>query len=146
MSPEEKDRLIEVLFYLYFDTKPKELLEDRHFWATVNSICQMNKIDSVAITRAVRILMADENKPTEKEMYYLLHKIGLTVRPIRRLSGVYWQKQKAFEEELAVKPILVKRTVVDVIIKRHIRHFLKALYDVFGCLIDVDVDTFNKIL
>ena len=146
MTPEEKDRLIEVLFYLYFETKPKEQLEDKHFWITINSICQMYTIDSVSITRAVRILMADENKPQEKEMYYLLHKIGLTVRPIRRLSGVYWQKQKAFEEELAVTPIVVKRTITDVIVKRHVRHFIKALYDIFGCLIDVDTETFNKML
>lgn len=146
MIPEEKDRLIEILFYLYFDNKSEETLEDRRFWEVVNSICQMYMVDSVAITRAVRILMADENKPQDKETYYLLHKLGLTVRPIRRLSGIYWQKQKAFEEELAVKPIAVKRTITDVIIKRHIRHFLKALYGIFGCLTDIDAETFNKML
>ena len=144
MTNDEKDRLVEILFYMYFNNKDIEELSAKYFWNTINSICQMYNIDSVNITKAVRILMAEENQPQDDETYYLLHKIGLTVRPIRRLSGIYWQKQKAIEEKLAKNPITVHRRVNDVIVKRNMRDFLIAMYKLFGCLTDIDNETFQK--
>lgn len=144
MTNDEKDRLTEILFYMYFNNKDSEQLSDRNFWNAINSICQMYNIDSVNITRAVRTLMSEENQPTDEETYYLLHSIGLTVRPIKRLSGIYWQKQKAIEEKLAKHPITVKRKIDNVIIKRNMRDFLIAMYKLFGCLADIDSETFEK--
>lgn len=146
MTLEEKDRLIEILFYLYFDSNPPEILEKASFWEAINSICKMYDIDTISITKAVRVLMAQENQPQDDEMYYLLNKIGLSVRPIRRLTGIYWQKQKALDEQLSKQPITVHRKIPDVIMKRNIRNFLKALYGVFGCLIDISSETFDKLL
>lgn len=144
MTNDEKDRLVEILFYMFFDTKDSEQLSDKNFWTTINSICQMYNIDSINITKAVRILMAEDNQPKEDETYYLLHSIGLTVRPIRRLSGIYWQKQKAIEDKLSKNPITVKRKINDIIVKRNMRDFLIAMYKLFGCLSDIDCETFEK--
>lgn len=146
MNIDEKDRLVEILFYLYFDSKSAETLEKAEFWESINSICKMYNIDNIAITRAIRLLMAEQNQPQDDEMYYLLTKIGMTVRPIKRLTGIYWQKQKALEVKLSTNPIVVHRKINDVIIKRCMRDFLKALYEVFGCLINIDCETLNKIL
>jgi hypothetical protein len=144
LTNDEKDRLVEILFYMFFDTKDSEQLSDRNFWTAINSICQMYNIDSVNITKAVRALMAEDNQPQEDEIYYLLHSIGLTVRPIRRLSGIYWQKQKAIEDKLSKNPITIKRKINDIVVKRNMRDFLIAMYKLFGCLSDIDCETFEK--
>ena len=90
----EKDRLTEVLFYLYFDNKSEEHLSNIDFWNTISGLCKIYNIDSAQVSRAARILFADENRPTELEIWYLLDKLGVSVRPIRKISGIYWQKQK----------------------------------------------------
>ena len=89
MTLEETDRLYEVLFYLYFNNQGQKTLSNSLFWQTIRDICILNNINDRAVTQAVRILMADENCPQDKETYYLLSKLGLTVRPIRRISGIY---------------------------------------------------------
>ena len=144
MTNDEKDRLVEILFYTYFNNKDEKQLSDKNFWNVIKSVCEMNTIDSVNITKAVRLLMAEANQPTEEETYYLLHTIGLTVRPIKRLSGIYWQKQKAIEDKLSKTPIKITRKINDVIIKRNMRDFLIAMYKLFGCLSDIDCETFEK--
>ena len=141
MTQEENDRLIEILFYLYFDNKDSKILSSNLFWNSIKSICTLYGINDRAVVQAVRILMADENKPQDKETYYLLSKIGLTVRPIRNISGIYWQKQKAYNEEFAVSPPTVKRRLTDVIYKKSIRDFVYAIYDMTGIFTYIDKDT-----
>ena len=146
MTPEEKDRLAEIVFYLYFDNKSEETITNRDFWEVINSICKLYSIDSIAITKAVRILMAEENAPQEDETYYLLHSIGLTVRPIKKLTGIYWQKQKAIEEKLSKTPITVRRRINDVIVKRNMRAFLEAMHNLSDSLFEIGNEIFTKIL
>lgn len=146
MTVQERDRLIEIMFYLYFDTKDEKTLSSKEFWTVVNAVCSMYHIDSIKITEAIRLLMAEENAPQDDETYYLLHKVGLTVRPIRKLTGIYWQKQKAIEEKLAVTPIIVTRKINDVIVKRNMRDFINAMYNLSDCLLDLGNDVLSKIL
>lgn len=146
MTVQERDRLIEIMFYLYFDTKDEKTLSSKEFWAVVNAVCSMYHIDSIKITEAIRLLMAEENAPQDDETYYLLHKVGLTVRPIRKLTGIYWQKQKAIEEKLATSPLTVNRKINDVIVKRCMRDFLSAMYNLSDCLLDLGSDVLSKIL
>jgi hypothetical protein len=140
MTQEENDRLIEILFYLYFNNKDQKILSSNLFWTVIKSICTLYGINDRAVVQSVRVLMADENCPEEKETYYLLSKIGLTVRPIRNISGIYWQKQKAFAEEFVTIPPVIKRRLTDVIYKRSIRDFVYAVYDINGIFNYVDKD------
>ena len=146
MTIQERDRLIEIMFYLYFDTKDEKTLSSKEFWSVINTVCDMYTIDNVKITEAIRLLMAEENTPQDDETYYLLHKVGLTVRPIRKLTGIYWQKQKAIEEKLAVTPLVITRKINDVIVKRCMRDFLYAMYNLSDCLLDLGNDVLSKIL
>lgn len=131
----EKDRLTEVLFYLYFDKKDDKIIADANFWHTINDLCKVYNIDSLQVSRAARILFAEENKPTEFEMWYLLNKLGVSVRPIRKLTGIYWQKQKHFEEEVAKHGApKISRKITDAAIKQNIRDFLIALLEMFGTM------------
>lgn len=139
MSQEENDRLIEVLFYLYFNNKDSKILSSNLFWTTIKSICALYNINDRAIVQAVRILMAEENLPQDDETYYLLNKIGLTVRPIRNISGIYWQKQKAFAEIFETTPPKIKRRLTDVIYKKSIRDFVYAMYDINGIFNEVSL-------
>ena len=140
MTQEENDRLIEILFYLYFDNKDSAMLSSNLFWNTIKDICALYSINDRAIVQAVRILMAKENCPEDKETYYLLDKIGLTVRPIRRISGIYWQKQKAYKEEFATTIPIIRRRLTDVIYKKSIRDFVYAMYDINGIFNEVSKD------
>ena len=140
MTQEENDRLIEILFYLYFNNKNDKILSSNLFWTVIKSICILYNINDRAIVQAVRILMADENCPQDKETYYLLNKIGLTVRPIRNISGIYWQKQKAFAEEFEKTPPVITRRLTDVIYKKSIRDFVYAIYDLNGIFSEISLN------
>ena len=144
MTQEENDRLIEILFYLYFNNKDKKILASGLFWQCIKSICTLYGINDRAIVQAVRILMADENCPQEKETYYLLSKIGLTVRPIRNISGIYWQKQKAYAEEFATSTPSITRRLTDVIYKKSVRDFVYAIYDMLGIFTNVEKELIFK--
>lgn len=137
MSQEEKDRLIEVLFYLYFNNKDPKTLSSSLFWNVIKSICTLYGINDRAIVQAVRILMSEENCPQEKETYYLLSKVGLSVRPIRHISGIYWQKQKAYAEEFEKNIPIITRRLTDVIYKKSIRDFVYAVYDISGIFSEI---------
>ena len=140
LSVEENDRLVEILFYLYFNNKDPKILSSNLFWSVIKSICTLYGINDRAIVQAVRILMADENSPKDRETYYLLDKVGLTVRPIRHISGIYWQKQKAFSEEFKINPPVVNRKLTDVIYKKSVRDFVYAIYDLTGIFSEVPKD------
>lgn len=134
-TPVEKDRLTEILFFLYFDNKDSEHLANMDFWNTVSSLCKVYNVDSAQVSRAARVLFADENKPSEFETWYLLDKLGVTVRPLRKISGIYWQKQKHFAETVATYgPPSISRKITDPAMKQNVRAFLIALVDMFGTL------------
>lgn len=137
MTQEENDRLIEILFYLYFDNKDSKLLASNLFWNTIKAICTLYNINDRAIIQAVRILMAEENCPNDEETYYLLNKIGLSVRPIRNISGIYWQKQKEYAEKFITTPPVIKHRLIEVVYKKSIRDFVYAMYDLNGIFNEV---------
>lgn len=142
----EKDRLTEVLFLLYFDRKDEKLLGSMDFWNTIHSLCKVYDIDGSQISRAARILFADENRPTEFEIWYLLNKLGVSVRPIRKISGIYWQKQKHFAETVdKYGTPTIRRCIVDAAMKKNVKNFLAALVEMFGTLSAIEgkfLDTF----
>ena len=144
MTQEENDRLIEILFYLYFDNKDSKILSSNLFWNMIKSICTLYNINDRAIVQAVRILMADENSPKEEETYYLLNEIGLTVRPIRKISGIYWQKQKAYTKKFEITKPVITRKLLDIIYKKSIRDFVYAVYDVSGIFSEIQLNQIFK--
>ncbi len=106
----------------------------------------MNGISEVAVGRAIRILNAKENIPQDDETYYLLNKIGLTVRPIRTISGIYWQKQKALEESFKLTMPVITRRIVDVVLKKNVRDFVLAIYEFTGIFKHVDIKLMEAVL
>lgn len=142
----EKDRLTEVLFYLYFNNKDENILGNLDFWNTINSLCKVYKVDGAQVSRAARILFAEENRPTEFEMWYLLNKLGVSVRPIRKISGIYWQKQKHFAETVdKYGTPTIRRCITDAAMKRNVREFIVAILEMFGSLSAIEgkfLDTF----
>jgi hypothetical protein len=145
MTEAEKQRLIEVLVYLYFDKQDPKVMGTASFWSMIKNMCDIYGIESLAISKAIRILLADGNRPTEPETYYLLKQLDMSVRAIRGASGIYWQKQKALEEEFSMHgvPSCVPR-IKDPALKRGMRNFIMAIYEVFGIFKHVDYDSLSK--
>ena len=145
-TTEEKDRLCEILFYNYFNNTPPERLGDAKFWNCVNAICQSYNIDSMLVSKAMRILMAKENKPEEFETWYLFWKLDTSVRNMKGFTGIYWQKQKKCEEtyESGKRPAVYRR-ITDVAMKRSMYDFVKAIYDIFGSYKFLNLDSLNEL-
>lgn len=145
-TTEEKDRLCEILFYNYFNNTPPERLGDAKFWNCVNAICQSYGIDSLLVSKAMRILMAKENNPEEFETWYLFTQLETSVRNMKGFTGIYWQKQKKCEERYnrGERP-KVKRRIVDVAMKRSMYDFVKAIYDIFGSYKYLNLDNLNNL-
>lgn len=139
MNIEEKDRLFEILLYLYFNNFSETITRRPEFWIVIQKLCTMFGISEIAIGRAIRILSAKENCPQDDETYYLLNKMGLTVRPIRKISGIYWQKQKAFEEAFKSKSPVISRRITDVVLKKNIRDFVFAVYQFMSIFSSIDL-------
>ena len=133
MTIEERDRLCEILFFKYFENQPPEKLGDSKFWNCINSMCAANGVDSLLTSKAVRILMAKENRPEDFEMWYLFRKWDTSVRQLRSFTGMYWQKQKKMEKRFndGERPY-VKRRITDVAMKASIKGFITTIYSVFG--------------
>lgn len=146
MTPEEKDRLVEVLIYLYFNNKPEQILGKSEFWMTIRNMCDLYKIESLSISKSVRILMAKENVPQDDEIYYLLNKMGMTVRPIRSISGIYWQKQIEFQKQFETSTPVIRRRITDIVTKKNMKDFIFALYETLGIFGSVDSKMLEKIL
>lgn len=145
-TSEEKDRLCEILFFNYFNNKPAEVLGDAKFWNFVNAICQSYGVDSLLASKALRILMAKENNPDEFETWYLFWKMDTSVRNMRGFTGIYWQKQKRYEQEYSAgKKPAVRRRISDVAMKRSMYEFVKAIYDIFGSYKYLNLDNLNEL-
>lgn len=140
MTPEENDRLVEVVFYYFFRSKTDHAITDNNFWDAVHSICLLNAINPVTVIKNVRLLMTDENAPTEFETYYLLKNAKMSVRQINRYTGIYWQMQIAFNKKIETEGApIVHRRVKDVVQKHELLDFLCAVKEFFGVLADVEL-------
>ncbi len=139
LTQEEQDRLFECLFYLYFTRRNENQIKDIKFWNTISQLCILYNINSNIVTQCIRILRAEVNEPTEKEIYYLLNKLEVSVRTINRISGIYWQKQLKFQEEFEHTKPLIHRKITDVIYKKSIQDFVLAIYDLSGILINIKI-------
>ncbi len=91
MTNLEKDRLVEVIFYLYFNKINDKLLESLEFWEMLKKMCAIYNIDNISIAKAVRALSSKDNAPTSEEIVYLMDSIGVSVRNLSKISGIYWQ-------------------------------------------------------
>ena len=80
MSKDELNRLTEVLFSIFFQSKSTELLRNPKFWEMIKVICETYEIDAILVSKAARILLTSENIPSEKEMWYLFRKYVLYVK------------------------------------------------------------------
>lgn len=145
-TAEEKDRLCEILFYNYFNNTSAERLGDAKFWNFINAICQSYSIDSLMVSKAMRILMTPENRPDEFETWVLFWKLDTSVRNMRGFTGLYWQKQKRYEAEYtAGKHPVIRRKITDVAMKRSMYEFVKAVYDIFGSYKYLNLDSLNEL-
>ena len=145
MTVEEKDRLIEVVFYLYFYQKPEEILGSTDFWKVIEHTCNLYGIDSLAISKTVRLLMLKENTPQTDETYYLLHTVGASSRAINKMSGIYWQIQTRLQKEFDAgsKPI-IKRRISDIVMRHSMRAFIQAVYKHAGIFSSLDIRLLEK--
>lgn len=147
MTSVEKDRLIEILFYLFFNNTDSKMLATTNYWKMINSICEAYNIEAHTVSKAVRILIAKENMPTEEEVFYLLNKAGLSVRPINKISGIYWQKQINYVKNFEIgKTPKIDRKILDIVMKKSMRDFINAVYSVFGIFNNIELKTIQKIL
>lgn len=147
MTSVEKDRLVEILFYLFFNNTDSKMLATTNYWKMINSICEAYNIEAHTVSKAVRILIAKENMPTEEEVFYLLNKAGLSVRPINKISGIYWQKQINYVKNFEIgKTPKIDRKILDIVMKKSMRDFINAVYSVFGIFNNIELKTIQKIL
>lgn len=146
MTNLEKDRLVEVIFYLYFNGIEQKILDKPEFWDMLRKMCVINNIDSMQILKAVRIVCADSNLPSDYEIVYLMRKIDMSVRNLSKISGIYWQKKIAIEKELdAGKTVKVVPKITDVIMKKALRDFIKVQLEVNGIFKYFSEEQFDKI-
>lgn len=141
MNPAEKYRLYEILFYLYFNRQDDTTITNQNYWNLIKSICDFYGVNMALVSKALRILSNDDNKPSELEIVYLLNKAGVSVRPLNKISGIYWQKQKAYLEEIAAKGVpYVFPRITDTPTKINIDSFIKAMYNIGSIFNVLDQD------
>lgn len=141
----ERDRLFEILFCNYFAKKEDKILKTTAFWHTIKYLCEAYEIDSYAVQRAVQTLVQPENKPEELETYYLLNRLGVSVRSMLNMTGIYWQKQKNFEASIAkAGPPVIRSRITDPAMKQAMRTFIFACKDFFGCFRFMDYTLMDK--
>lgn len=146
MTNLEKDKLVEVIFYLYFNSMPDKILNKQDFWEMLKKLCNIYNIDSLSIQKSIRILSAPENTPTDEEIVYLMDKIDVSVRNLSKISGIYWQKKIAIEKDLVGKTIKVFPKITDVVMKRAMRDFLKVQLEINGILKYFSEEQFDKVI
>lgn len=147
MKAIEKDRLIEILFYLYFNNKDSRMTGKAEFWDMIKSVCKLYNINNIAVAQAIRILTAKENRPEDAETVYLFNKIDTSVRHLNKISGIYWQKKIQYEKEFDDGKLpIIKNRITDVIMKRAMRDFVYAIYDINGILKYISETQFEEIV
>lgn len=147
LSAAEQHRLAEVLLYCYFNRMDADVFGTASFWNAMRDICETFGIDNVAVSKGLRILMVDTNRPTDLETWYLLDKTQHSVRQIKAISGIYWQKQKRLLEEVrslgAPKP---QPRITDPVMRKSIKDFAFAIYGICGIFQFTDAKTVRNAL
>ena len=147
LTAAEQHRLSEVLLYCYFNQMDEKVFGTAAFWNTIKGICETFGIDTIAISKGFRILMVDTNRPTDLETWYLLDKTQHSVRQIRNISGIYWQKQKRLLEEVQSMGVpAVRPRILDAVMRKHIKDFVFAVYSICGIFQFTDAKTLQKAL
>ena len=147
LTAAEQNRLSEILLYCYFNQIDEKVFGTAAFWNTIKGICDTFGIDSISISKSFRMLMVDTNRPTDLETWYLLDKTQHSVRQIRNISGIYWQKQKKLLEEVEhVGVPAVKPKISDPVMRKNIKDFVFAIYGICGIFQFTDAKTIQKAL
>lgn len=147
MNPIEKARTSEILFYLYFNKQKEETLQDLNFWKFLESFCKVYNINYLAVINSMRTLLKPENAPTDLEIKYLLSKLGVTVRPLSKISGIYWQKQKKLDEIITISgaPTITSK-LTDPLHKNAVIAFITYFYQVSGVFRYLDYNIVEEVL
>lgn len=147
LTAAEQNRLAEVMLYCYFNQMDGNVFGTASFWNAIRDVCETFGIDSVAISKSFRLLMVDTNRPTDLETWYLLDKTQHSVRQIRNISGIYWQKQKKLLEEVEhVGLPAIQPRIHDPVMRKSIKDFVFAMYGICGIFQFTDVKTLQKAL
>lgn len=144
MTRDEKDRTLEILFYYFFKDKlTNPRINKQMFWELIKQLNDIYNINNINLSKAVKLLFDKENKPTDLEAYYLLDKGLFSVREIVRISGIYYKKQRILRDELEKNslklPVIPK--INNILIKRTIKEFIKALIDFNSFFVRVNINT-----
>lgn len=146
MTNLEKDRLVEVIFFLYFNGIPDTIINKKDFWEMLKKQCDIYNIDSFSIQKSIRALTFPENRPTDEEIVYLMNKIDVSVRNLSKISGIYWQKKIAIEKDLEGKTLKIFPKITDVVMKRAMRDFIKVQLEINGILKYFSEEQFDKVI
>lgn len=146
MTNLEKDRLVEVIFFLYFNGIPDAIINKKDFWEMLKKQCDIYNIDSFSIQKSIRALTFPENRPTDEEIVYLMNKIDVSVRNLSKISGIYWQKKIAIEKDLEGKVLKIFPKITDVVMKRAMRDFIKVQLEINGILKYFSEEQFDKVI
>jgi hypothetical protein len=93
------------------------------------------------VSKALRLLTNNDNKPSDLEIVYLLNKAGVSVRPLNKISGIYWQKQKEHLLNIAnTSPPYIFPRITDTATKVNIESFIKAMYNIGSIFNVLDQD------
>lgn len=147
LPPAEQHRLAEVLLYNYFNQRDESNFASASFWEAIRHICTLYGVDSLCVSKTIRILMVDTCRPTDLETYYLLDKIMLSVRQIKNISGIYWQKQKKLKAEIErIGAPKCTPKVTDPALRKGMKDFLFAMYGIVGIFQFTDAKTLQTAL
>ena len=147
LDQNEQHRLAEIMLYCYFNQCDEAVFGTASFWTAIKSICEIYGIDSLCVSKSLRILLVDTNRPTDIEIWYLLDKTGHSVRQIKHISGIYWQKQKKlFEEVTKMGPPRCIPRITDPALKKGLKDFLFAMYGMCGIFQFTDAKTLREAL
>jgi hypothetical protein len=140
-----KDRTIEILIYYYFNRRDNKINGRREYWIAISNLCALYGIDQTCIVKATRILLAPENVPQEDETVYLMNQMGVSVRQLNRITGIYWQKKIEHEANFAKKILpKIEPRIKDVFIKKNLILFIQALIEFTGIFNNLSLDKLLK--
>lgn len=138
MTEKEKMRFLEILFYLYFSNKDDKIIKNPYFWKHIEELCKLYVINYSLVQRSLRTLILPENVPTPEEQMYYFNKAGISVRNIKAISGIYWQKQIELIEKNKTKPIVVRNIIINPMARDSLYKFIKAINNTSGIFKYID--------
>ena len=146
MTREEKDRTLEIIFYHFFYSKlTNNKINKVVFWELIKKVNELYNINNIDVSKLVKLVFDEANKPNELEAYYLLDKAKFSVREIVRISGIYYKKQCAFREDIQNNKLIlpIKSKINNIVLKQTLKKFIKCLIDFNHFLSYIDVRTID---